>query len=162
MQKVYVNALQIPLCCLIRVALLQLNRRNLIAGGATLGMLGVGVQLSKALLARIRSPKEERQLAAVASRLGVNGVLQKVSPLMDPQTGRAAALLVVTSDGTVLYTVVDSQQPSRLLLKDRETERVFALQTRVDRVNINNQAAMEVLFSGDAWEKQLRQLPARR
>lgn len=127
------------------------------AGGALLGTLFLGYQLSRGLLVRLRSEEEERQLGAIASRVGVDGVLPPVSPIIDKNTGRAVALVVVSSDGRQLLATVDAQRPSRLLLKDREG-RVYALQTRVDRVNINNQLAMEVLFNNPSWEQQLQQL----
>ena len=61
-------------------------------------------------------------------------------------------------DGRQFAVRVDEQQPSRLLLQDLRSKQVFALQTRVDRVNINNAAAMGVLFGGDAWLAQLQRV----
>lgn len=53
-----------------------------------------------------------------------------MSPIIDKNTGRAVALVVVSSDGRQLLATVDAQRPSRLLLKDREG-RVYALQVGV-------------------------------
>lgn len=53
---------------------------------------------------------------------------------------------------------VDPQQPSRLLLQDMRSKELFALQTKVDRVNINNSAAMGMLFGDDRWVPQLQRL----
>lgn len=50
-----------------------------------------------------------------------------MSPIIDKNTGRAVALVVVSRDGRQLLATVDQQQPSRLLLKDDEGH-VYALQ----------------------------------
>ena len=156
-----------------------------------------------------------------------------MSPIIDRRSGQAVALVVVGTTGRQFLAKVDPQQPSRLLLKDQETGRVYALQvrcraadtgrvyalqlcgashlkrahhkgdwgvpgrawawlagvggplagarpgaatthppsappssilrptphtqTRVDRVNINNSLAMQRLFEGGAWERQLQE-----
>ena len=53
---------------------------------------------------------------------------------------------------------VDQQNPSRLLLQDTGSRAVYALQTKVDKVNINNSLAMRLLFGNERWVGQLRQL----
>lgn len=61
-------------------------------------------------------------------------------------------------DGRQFTATVDPQRPSRLLLQDTASRAVYALQTKVDRVNINNAAAMRVLFGDERWVGQLQQL----
>lgn len=61
-------------------------------------------------------------------------------------------------DGRQFTATVDQQNPSRLLLQDTGSRAVYALQTKVDRVNINNSLAMRLLFGDERWVGQLRQL----
>lgn len=45
---------------------------------------------------------------------------------------------------------------ARLLARNSLRRPATCLQTRVDRVNINNSAAMQALFQGDDWLAQLK------
>lgn len=70
----------------------------------------------------------------------------------------APNLTPISQDGRQFTVTVDTQNPSRLLLQDTASRSVYALQTKVDRVNINNSLAMRLLFGDERWVGQLRQV----
>jgi hypothetical protein len=53
-----------------------------------------------------------------------------VSPILDKQSGQAVALVVIGEDGRQFVVTLDPQQPSRLLLQDKATRGLYALQAR--------------------------------
>jgi hypothetical protein len=53
-----------------------------------------------------------------------------VSPILDKQSGQAVALVVIGEGGRQFVVTVDPQQPSRLLLQDKATRGLYALQVR--------------------------------
>lgn len=73
-----------------------------------------------------------------------------VSPIIDKNTGRAVALVVVTSDGRQLIATVDAQRPSRLLMKDGEGH-VYALQVRDRGGDLHCAVADGVLKCSALW-----------
>lgn len=76
-------------------------------------------------------------------------------PLCLPPAPNPTPLL---QDGRQFTVTVDTQNPSRLLLQDTASRSVYSLQTKVDRVNINNSLAMRLLFGDERWVGQLRQV----
>ncbi|KAI3429839.1 hypothetical protein D9Q98_010151 [Chlorella vulgaris] len=143
-----------------------ISKRNLVAGGVLAGALLVGIQLSKGMLTRMRPSRDEAELAAAAARLGIGTTPRPkvqitldgtVVPIFDEATQRVKALSVLGEDGRQFVVTVDPKLPSRLLVQDRSTSKLYVLQTRVDSVNINNPLAMTKLFQS-GWEQKLRPL----
>ncbi|KAI7842251.1 hypothetical protein COHA_003892 [Chlorella ohadii] len=134
------------------------DKRTLLLGAAGAGMLALGFGLSQSMLMSMQGSKDEAELAYRASQLGIPGVGAPMRPIINRQTLQAEALVVQAPDGRQFTATVDPQRPSRLLLQDTASRAVYALQTKVDRVNINNAAAMRVLFGDERWVGQLQQL----
>lgn len=118
----------------------------------------VGIGVARGISSSGSRNEEERQLAYVASQIGVPSVPSLVSAVFDKQTGRVTAVAVVGQDGRRYLATRDPIQPSRLLLASQKGGEVYALQTRYGSLDLNNRRQMETIFRVADWEARLERL----
>lgn len=109
------------------------------------------------------SAQDKKQLAYVASQIGVPSTPSPVSAILDKSTGRVVAVLVVGQDGTKYAAIVDPSRPSRILLEAEKGEnssgkrsgRMYVLDTRYEKVDLANRRQIESIFRMAGWEDSL-------
>jgi hypothetical protein len=111
------------------------------------------------------SAQDEKQLAYVASQIGVSSTPSPVSAILDKSTGRVVAVLVVGQEGTKYAAVVDPSRPSRMILEaekggnsyGKRAGGVYVLDTRYEKVDLANRRQIESIFRIAGWEASLMQ-----
>jgi len=106
---------------------------------------------------------DERQLAYIASQMGVPGMPSPVSAIVDKTSGQIVGVLVFGKDGKRYVVNVDQTRTSRLLLSVDTGNRgkpgaVYALQTRYDTINLSNRRQVESIFRVAGWEDALERV----
>lgn len=109
--------------------------------------------------------QDEKQLAYVASQIGVPSAPSPVSAILDKSTGRVVAVLVIGQYGTKYAAKVDPSKPSRMILEaekggnsnGKRSKGVYVLDTRYERVDLANRRQIESIFRTAGWESALMQ-----
>jgi hypothetical protein len=65
------------------------------------------------------------------------------------------ALVAIGRDGTKYVAKVDPRRRSRLLLKPDKRREVWALETRLEEVDLSNRRLMETIFRLPDWEERM-------
>ena len=108
------------------------------------------------------SAQDEKQLAYVASQIGVPSAPSPVSAVLDKATGEVVAVVIISSDGTKYIGKVAPGQPSKMVLEARGGDGrkggVYVLSTRYEKIDLANRRQVESIFRMSDWESTLQRL----
>lgn len=133
-----------------------LNRRDIILGFSVVAATAIGV--TKGFSSTKIRKEDERQLAYVASQLGVPGTPSLVSAVVDKSDGSVVAIKAFGESGKLYIATVDPNDRSQMLLASDEGKTVYVLPTRYEEINLANRKQIESIFRVAHWENSMERI----
>lgn len=134
----------------------HIPRRDLILGVAVVGATALGV--TKGISSIRPKAQDERELAYVASQLGVPGTPSPVSAMIDKADGSVVAVVAIGETGRQYIATVDPKDGSQMVLVTDDGKGLFVLPTRFEQVDLANRRQIESIFRVAHWEDLLEEV----